>query len=109
MPTWLNAAAAGAARRSNERAKKMREERRGEKGSNSEWTTSTSEIDPEQAKSLQTFSFGLYLVIAIMIIFIIISYVIDRRKMNKYDTKYSEDDDYEDDFDSWSVWRDHWR
>lgn len=95
MPTWLNAASAGAARRSNERAKKMREERRGENGSNSEWTTSTSEMDPEQAKSLQTFSFGLYLVIAIMIIYIIITYFIEKRNKDehKYKNIYDDDDD----------------
>ena len=74
----------------------MREERQKE-GSKSEWTTSTTEMDPEQAKSLQTFKIGLSVVAFIMFIFIIVCYFIDKRKMdNSYDTKYS-DENYDDD------------
>ena len=77
MPTWLNAAAAGAARRANERAKKMREER---EESQSEWRTSTAEEDQRDMRTSQGLFVGLSMMTLIMTIFVIACYIKEKKK-----------------------------
>lgn len=84
MPTWLNAASAGAARRSNEQAKERVKEYY-----ESEWRTSTTEEDQRDIRTLQ----GLYIgLLTYSFILFIICYFIEKRKRKK--CKHHDDDEY---------------